>query len=333
MMRRITRKDVATAAGVSETIVSYVLNGNRYVNKEKRQRVLEAASRLGYRPNRAAIALRGKNTRHIVFIADDIGSEYFASVINAMENLMNRYGYLISLSTDRGNSDFVRMMMGWSFDGILIGSATISLDDIQSLIDTGMPVVILGMKDYPPFNGSYGVINTGLKGGVEEAISVLRSRGRKCIGFVDSLSSSGRSVDDNDFRYLGYLDAIGTQSPVVIDGCQSYDELAKAVTKVYAEKHFDALFCRTDLVAAETIIALKNAGLNLPQDVSIFGVNDDRIAKYSNPSISTIAIRKNKVAEAAFKLFSDLRESKYDSDNDQRFTIRLSTELVLRESI
>ena len=61
---KVTRKDIAREAGVSETIVSYVMNNNRYVDKEKKKRVLEAVNKLGYRPNSIARALKGKKLNH-----------------------------------------------------------------------------------------------------------------------------------------------------------------------------------------------------------------------------------------------------------------------------
>ena len=70
--QKVTRKDVAREAGVSETIVSYVLNKNRYVKEEKRQRVLEAVEKLQYQPNNIARALHGKGSRQILFIAEEL---------------------------------------------------------------------------------------------------------------------------------------------------------------------------------------------------------------------------------------------------------------------
>ena len=97
---RVTRADVAELAGVSETIVSYVMNNNRYVAKDKRERVEEAVRLLNYRPNNVARALKGKPSNQILFIADHITNEYFASIVNEMDQYAYDAGYLISL---RGN--------------------------------------------------------------------------------------------------------------------------------------------------------------------------------------------------------------------------------------
>ena len=86
---RVTRADVAKMAGVSETIVSYVINNNRYVAMEKRKRVEEAVRALNYRPNNIARALKGKHSNQILFIADHITNEYFASIVSEMD----KYAY------------------------------------------------------------------------------------------------------------------------------------------------------------------------------------------------------------------------------------------------
>lgn len=93
---RVTRADVARLAGVSETIVSYVTNNNRYVAKEKRQKVEEAIRILNYRPNNLARALKGKRSNQIIFIADHITNEYFSSIVSEMDKYAYESGYLIS---------------------------------------------------------------------------------------------------------------------------------------------------------------------------------------------------------------------------------------------
>ena len=88
-LRTVTRKDIAKAAGVSETVVSYVINGNRYVKEAKRQRVEEAIKELNYRPNDGTGA-KGKRSHHILFIADDITGEYFGKLIGRLTVWLRR---------------------------------------------------------------------------------------------------------------------------------------------------------------------------------------------------------------------------------------------------
>ena len=184
-MARVTRRDIAREAGVSETIVSYVVNGNRYVDAAKRERVLEAVDKLGWKPNPMARALRGKHSDHILFIADDMTSEHFGTIIAEMERCASAEGIMISLTADRGDPSFVSRVTDWNFDGIVIGSATLSDGDIQTLIDTGTPVVLLEINAYPDFRGSYGIINTGLMQGARAAVIWQKTIIMMCLRFPD----------------------------------------------------------------------------------------------------------------------------------------------------
>ena len=102
-----TRKDVARMADVSETIVSYVLNNNRYVSAEKRRRVLEAVEALRYRPNSIARALKGKGNSHILFIVDNVANEYFGRLIQEIDAVAYDSGYLVSLMGAKNDEEFV----------------------------------------------------------------------------------------------------------------------------------------------------------------------------------------------------------------------------------
>ena len=108
---RVTRADVAALAGVSETIVSYVINNNRYVAKDKRERVEEAVRVLNYRPNNVARALKGKPSNQILFIADHITNEYFANIVNEMDQYAYDAGYLISLCGNRNTKEFASQVI------------------------------------------------------------------------------------------------------------------------------------------------------------------------------------------------------------------------------
>lgn len=326
---RITRKDVALKAGVSETVVSYVLNANRYVDRAKKERVLQAVRELGYVPSPAARSLKGKDAHHVLFIVDDMVSEYFGSIIAEMEKLVAGKGFLFSLACDRGDENFVQTVCNWSFDGIIIGSATIRTEDIQRIIDTGMPTVILSMNDYPAFSGRYGLIFTGLKSGSVKVMECLGKRGRKRIAFVDSFSISGSPVNKADFRYIGYREALNGACEIIIDGCFGSAELRKKIADVYEKTHFDALFCRTDRIAAEAMIALSAITLAVPSDVSVVGVNNSRIAMYTQPRLTSLAIRKDEVAKATLRLFSSLRVS----SKEEILTVQLETDLIERESV
>ena len=141
--KQVTRKDVAELAGVSETVVSYVINNNRYVDKEKRRRVEEAVRQLHYRPNTIARALKGKNSNHIVFIADQIITEHFSLLVSELDKRAYDLGYMISLCSNRNTEQFVGEIISRRYDGVIISSISFPLEFIQQFIDASIPVVLL----------------------------------------------------------------------------------------------------------------------------------------------------------------------------------------------
>jgi len=154
--RQVTRKDVAQLAGVSETVVSYVINNNRYVDKEKRRRVEEAIRELNYRPNTIARALKGKNTNHIVFIADQIITEHFSLLVSELDKHAYDLGYMVSLCSNRNSQKFINDIISRRYDGIIISSISFPNEYIQQLIDARIPVVLLANRDYSGIQADFG---------------------------------------------------------------------------------------------------------------------------------------------------------------------------------
>ena len=96
-MKKVTRADVARDAGVTPTIVSFVVNNNRYVSQEKRQRVLDSIKRLGYIPDATARALKGKSSGHILLLINNLHSPHYLELIDEIENQSFYRGCIASL--------------------------------------------------------------------------------------------------------------------------------------------------------------------------------------------------------------------------------------------
>ena len=140
--QKVTRKDVAREAGVSETIVSYVLNKNRYVKEEKRQRVLEVVEKLQYHPNNIARALHGKGSLQILFLAEELSSGYFSELVSQMSRDVYKQGYMISLCESRGEEGFVSQILSRQFDGLFVSASGVTDRELKLLAKSGVPMVV-----------------------------------------------------------------------------------------------------------------------------------------------------------------------------------------------
>ena len=196
---RVTRADVAKMAGVSETIVSYVINNNRYVAKEKRQRVEEAVRLLNYRPNNVARALKGKRSNQIIFIADHITNEYFSSIVSEMDKYAYDSGYLISLCSNRNTPEFISQVISRQFDGIIVSSASFPTEYVEQFSQAGIPVVVFRRWRHQKALDHVAYLGTGLYTGAREAVKHLIDRGCRNVVYVDRISAKGHISPPDDY--------------------------------------------------------------------------------------------------------------------------------------
>lgn len=329
-LRQITRKDIAKEAGVSETVVSYVINGNRYVLAEKRKRVEEAIAKLNYRPNTMARALKGKQSNHILLIADDIKGEYFGRLMSEIDQLAYKEGYFVTLCEDRPDEDFIQRIYSRYFDGILIGSASFALTNIQRLINASIPTVLLEIKDYSSITGSFGLINTGLYDGAVTAVNTLYDTGRTNLLFLDRIG--GKGIDTDDWRTKGFVDQTQKLSlnATVLSGYQSVEELDQMLTKYMKGGSIDGIVGRNDHVALVGMQVCKQLGIRIGKDCSIIGFDDSRSARYSDPPLTSIAMNQKEIAKSVISMLITLMKKEEDQPILRE---RLSTTLIMRESV
>lgn len=310
--KSITRKDVAKHAGVSETIVSYVVNNNRYVASEKRELVLKAIKELNYRPNNIARALKGKKTNHILFIADQISNEYFGKIIEEMDKYAYDKGYLISLSANRNTEEFVSQVISRHVDGIVISSIKFQEKYINRFLDANIPVVVLMNKNYTSLDSRAGKIYTGLRIGAKECVKHLIAKGRKNIVYIDRVSEHGNFSTENDLRYKGFCEQMEESELTftcdnIFTGYKNEEELYIAIQdKIKLGLKIDGVLGRNDNLACIAISAILEVGLNIPKDVSVIGFDNSRISKFIIPHLTTMEINKQQIGCKVIEMIDSL---------------------------
>ena len=202
--QKVTRKDVAREAGVSETIVSYVLNKNRYVKEEKRQRVLEVVEKLQYHPNNIARALHGKGSLQILFLAEELSSGYFSELVSQMSRDAYRRGYMISLCESQEEDEFVSQILSRQFDGLFVSASSVTDRELKLLVKSGIPMVLFLNREISCELQDTVVVDTGLYEGSRECVKYLVKNG--CRNFV-YLDKTGKQCD-RDIHWKGFLDQI-----------------------------------------------------------------------------------------------------------------------------
>ena len=294
--RRITSYDVARAAGVSQTTVSFVLNqiAEANISDETRQRVLAAAEELGYVPDAAARTLVRGRTQIIGVVVTTLDDPFIGALVQTIESAAHDQGYVVILASSNAIPEreiaAAKMLQSRRVDGVIVASSRIGVLYQGHLEQPRVPVVLINSLAEPSdeFIFSVGVDNR--HGGYLATAHLIR-KGHQRIAYVTS--PPGRS--DNRERMAGYGQAlaeagIGLDPSLVVRGTGSTDGGQRVLPLVLSlDDPPSAVFCYNDMTAIGLIDAARRAGLSLPQDLAIVGFDDIVFAQFCDPPLTTIA--------------------------------------------
>lgn len=309
---RVTRADVAKMAGVSETVVSYVINNNRYVAMDKRKRVEEAVRALNYRPNNIARALKGKQSNQILFISDHITNEYFVSIVSEMDKYAYNSGYLISLCANRNTEEFVSQVISRQYDGIIVSSVSFPAEYVEQFTQAGIPVVVFRRLRHQKTIEQVAYLGTGLYTGARSAVSHLIEKGCQNIVYIDRISARGHISPPDDMRFGGFVDEMEANGFLVgpeniICGCRSREELEEDVKRrLRTGSQVDGIFGRNDMIACIAMTAASQIGFKVPEEIKVIGFDDSSISRFCSPKLSTVSLRKAEIAKTAIDMLTQM---------------------------
>lgn len=280
--------DVAEVASVSVATVSRVLNGDARVDQALRERVLAAASQLGYRPNRLARNLRRQQMDAIGIVVPDIENPHFAATVRIVEAVALGLGHRVLVCNTDEDGDrqtaCLQMLADERVSGIVL-SPSDPEGSIGHLRDLAIPVVTIDRT-----------LNDGASDAVlADNLTAVRAGTRRLIdaGHTSIACVGGRSdVDTGSERQRGYLAAIGEAglTPVLADGRFRRDVAEEAVSTLLREKRpVSALVVANNLMALGAIRAVRRAGLRIPDDIAVIAVDDPPWAELLDPPLTVLA--------------------------------------------
>jgi LacI family transcriptional regulator, galactose operon repressor len=336
-MNRPTQVDVARLAGVSRATVSYVLNGLTEgrvpISDETRLRVLDAIQELGYEPDARAQALRSGNTKTIALIIPDLRNPHFCELATGIEERARASGYHILLSSTTLNDEYaVEIFKDLSrrrFDGLILGSSFIlKSEEAQATLEQvrrrGLPIVEL--------SENYGVdsIGTDYSKAAREVMSYLLSLGHRRIGLIYGIGGH-ELAEDRRQPYRAGLEIAGIPidenlivecGPTIEDGYQAAKKLLALPSRP------TAIIAINDLLSIGAVRAAADAGLRVPNDLSLVGYDDIPMAKYLVPRLTTVT----KDAHASGKKAFEILMRRMQNSDLPRQKVHTPARLIIRES-
>ncbi|MBA8990931.1 LacI family transcriptional regulator [Curtobacterium pusillum] len=286
--RAVTRADVARYAGVSTSVVSYVVHdGPRPVAPATAARVRDAIRVLGYRPNASAQALRTGSSKMLGFVVPELDNPFWSEVADAVGHAAGARGYDVLMSSSHGDAalerDRMRSVSARQVDGLIVASV-MTRPDLSTLVDPGLPMVLLNTFFEVPEFASTGV--DALRG-AHEGTTHLVSHGYRSIGLV-----IGHAGSDMDLREQGWQNALrdgGVQDgPIVRTDFSRAGGYAAGLRMFGAPNRPRAVFVSSDMQAVGVLRALYELGLSVPSDVAIVSFDGTAEADFTNPQLSTV---------------------------------------------
>ncbi|WP_405970716.1 LacI family transcriptional regulator [Streptomyces sp. NBC_00988] len=335
---RITIRDIAARAGVSVATVSRVLSSSHPVSDDLRTRVMDVVRELDYVPNAHARSLAGAGPKTVAILIDSITGAAFAHVARGIEEEASARDWLSLVCVTGGDPErelaLVNLMRQQGAAAVVLLGGTYDLADYQlrmarfakSLDSAGSRLVLCGRPplqgdvpattiEYDNANGAFTMTSHLLSMGHRRVLILpgpenFTTAQARLEGYRNALTTYGLPYDAGLVRHGRYEDGVAHR--IVLDALRGKND-------------FTAVFAGTDVVATGVMEGLREAGLSVPDDISVVGFDDIPLARHLSPGLTTVHVPYEEMGRMALRLVSSPRR---DKDH-----VVLGTHVVVRQSV
>ncbi|MBN2795526.1 MAG: LacI family DNA-binding transcriptional regulator [Clostridia bacterium] len=333
----VTIYDIAKAVGCASSTVSKALNNSKEVSEKRKQEILAVAKKMGYVPNASARSLATKNSWSIgVLFSEDlnIGLEHhlFAGILQSFKAYVEDLGYEVTFVTKKVGVQSLTYLEWCKYknvDGVFIVTVDRDDENLNELTHSGIPIVSVdnGLLNVPT------IISDNLQG-TRMAIEYLMNKGANRIAHIAGPQRSFAAVE----RLDAYKDTLIKASVQVDDNliveADNYDFMSgkRAIDQLLkqSEKMADAIYAASDDIAIGAIVALKEHGYKVPEDVAVVGFDNIELSGYTSPSLTTVSQQKDLIGTEAAKHLIALINKEAQIERD--VIKRVPVEFIIRES-
>jgi len=305
----VTLKEVALRAGVSRSAVSRTFTEGASVSAKTRKKVEKAAEDLGYSPNFLARSLTTRRTKMIGLISNNFHNPLFLQVFDLFTKGLQERGLrplLVNLSDETEPQDSITMLHQYSVDGVIVASSTLHPGFSKAFRDAGLPVVhSFGRYSATPDVHVVGIDNQQCG---RMAARCLIAKGYQSIGFMGGPQSATSTQD----RFDGFVEEASKHSHVSVSHSYSsaytFDAGRCEMLRLLQDKYCEAYFCGDDVLSIGALSAIETAGLSVPDDIGIIGLNDMEMAGWQNINLTTIHQPVKQIISSSIELIVAMLE-------------------------
>ncbi|MBX2825800.1 MAG: LacI family transcriptional regulator [Gammaproteobacteria bacterium] len=321
----ITLKEVAVKAGVSRSAVSRTFTDGASVSEKMRRKVQKAADELGYTPNALASSLTTGRTRLIGLVSNNFHNPIFLEIFDLFTRGLQERGLrplLVNLSDETDPANSVNMLRQYSVDGVIVASSTLSPGFSQAFREAGMPVVhSFGRHSSTPQVHVVGIDNVECG---RMAARELIARGYRKIGFLGGPETATSTQD----RIEGFASELAKDKKRQLKYSFATEYSFKAgraeMLKLLKSNPCEAYFCGDDVLSIGALSAVESAGLKVPGDIGLIGLNDMEMAGWENINLTTIRQPVQQIISSSIELVVAMLD-----DPDRYPEARLFTSMVV----
>lgn len=299
----VTLKEVAERAGVSRSAVSRAFTEGASLSTKMRQKVENAAKELGYSPNALASSLVTGRTKLIGLVSNNFHNPVFLQVFDLFTQGLQTYGLrplLVNLTDETDPESSLRMLRQYSVDGVVLASSTLPVSFARTFRDAGLPIVhAFGRQTGAPQVHVVGIDN--VEAG-RIAARTLVARGYRRVGFLGGPEAATTTQD----RLLGFSSELALHPGVAFSHsfatAYSFDAGRVEMQRLLSETLAEAYFGGDDVLSIGALSALREAGLDVPGDVGLVGLNDMDMAGWNIIGLTTIRQPIPQIVRAAIDM-------------------------------
>ena len=302
-MKAATIRDVAVLAGVSPVTVSRFLNEPQRVRKETRERIQNAASKLGFVPDQRAGTLSGAKSRAVGVVLPTLANHGFSQFLQSLSEALSLEGFQLivasrELSKER-EEDIVRQLCGWRPAGLILLAYRHTKATMRMVSDLDIPTVE-SMEFYdPPLDMCVGFSNAEA---ARDMTVYLIGRGRRSIAYISMPSANYVRAK---IRCDGYRQAMAQHGlpELIVEAENSLDGGGKAIRQLLRQQpDLEAVFCATDLLALGVLNECRRQRIPVPDRLALAGFNGSDLATLSAPRITTMRTPTREAGAAAARM-------------------------------
>jgi DNA-binding LacI/PurR family transcriptional regulator len=332
----ITIKDIARITGVSHSTVSRALGGNSLISEATSTRIRKVAREMGYQPSAAARSLKTNQTKVIGVIVNSIDDPFFSEILFGIEDAAQQAGYSLFIGASQYDpireQNIVQTMMEQRTDGVIICSSSFSADKGRQLLANGFPVVVVNYKANENFN--YSIYHDDVDGS-QQLTRHLLALGHRKIAYLGN-SKSGRTSLDRLTGFKKEMRKAGVKiNPAYVFEVEGGEPALGKESLHYFMSLSDrptAIMCFNDMLAIGFLHACRQAGIRVPEDLSVTGFDNISLSAYTSPPLTTLDQPKYSIGNESAQLLLELLGNKIENQNNMHKEKVLKGSLLVRSS-